>query len=88
MGNKSIKAGLEEIFKPLPSQVSTSERQYKNCEEFLKYNEWALAFESLIELAEETEILFPDKFWIDLIEVAKKMKMESEITYCQEKLKR
>lgn len=61
--------------------------QFINCADFLKHYEFGLALESLIELANEIEYIFPRDYWNYLMIAADKMRMEKEAAYCKIKLK-
>ena len=63
-------------------------RQYIDCVEFLKYNEWGLALDSLIDLADETEHYFSEHFWTELAASADKMNLHNKADYCRNQIKR
>jgi hypothetical protein len=63
-----------------------NQRQFLNFADFLKHNEYGLALESLIELADEIEYSFPDGFWNNLIIIATKIGMIKEADYCKLKI--
>jgi len=60
--------------------------QFIYCVEFLENNEWELALDSLIELAEETEHYFSEDFWLGLVDSADKMNLIEKSNYCLKKL--
>lgn len=63
-------------------------RQFINCAECLDHREWELAFDSLIELADETEHYFSEDFWLGLADSADKMGLTEKSNYCREQIKR
>jgi len=62
-----------------------SHRQFKNSVEFLENREWELALDSLIELSDETEHHFTKNFWMGLVGICKKMKLNDQAEYCRMK---
>jgi hypothetical protein len=62
-------------------------RQFINCVEFLENREWELAFDSLIELADETEHYFSEDFWLELADYADKMDLTDKANYCRKQIK-
>jgi hypothetical protein len=67
----------------LPEHYKTYQ-QFKNYIEFLEHNEWGLALESLIELADESGHFFSEDFWLGLSNAAHKMKMKRQANYCRD----
>ena len=63
-------------------------RQFKNCIEFFENNEFGLALESLVELADETEHYFSEEYWKELSKAADKMEMSKTANYCKKESKR
>ena len=63
-------------------------RQFKNCIEFFENNEFGLALESLVELADETEHYFSEEYWKELSKAADKMEMPKTANYCKKESKR
>ena len=63
-------------------------RQFLACIEYLDYNEWGLALDSLIQLADETGHYFSEEFWLELAAAADTMKLDKEAGYCREQIKR
>ena len=59
---------------------------FKESEEYLRYNEWGLALESLIELADDSGHYFSNYFWNNLTICANKMEMFAEAEYCRQQL--
>ena len=51
-------------------------RQFQNSIEFYEINEFGLALESLVELADETEHYFSEEFWTELGRAANIIGME------------
>lgn len=54
--------------------------------EFLDYNEWGLALESLIEMADESGHYFSEDFWFDLAICADKMQMTEHANFCRKQI--
>ena len=61
-------------------------RQFKNCKEFLEYNEPEVALDSLIELTVETGGSFSNGFWLALADCADSMKITESAKYCKEQI--
>jgi hypothetical protein len=61
-------------------------KHYKDSKEFLENNEWGLALESLIEMANESGHYFSETFWLDLAICADKMQMNKEAEYCRQQV--
>jgi hypothetical protein len=61
-------------------------QHFKDSKEFLEHNEWGLALESLIEMADESGHYFSETFWLDLAACADKMQMSEQADYCREQL--
>jgi len=61
-------------------------KRFKESEEYLRYNEWGLALESLIELADDSGHYFSNCFWNNLTICANKMEMFAEAEYCRQQL--
>lgn len=62
-------------------------RQFLNYLMFLENNEWELALDSLIELADETGHLFPNEFWLVLATTANKIGLADRADYCKKQIK-
>jgi hypothetical protein len=63
-----------------------SSKHFKDSEEFLEHNEWGLALDSLIEMAEESGHYFSQTFWLDLATCADKMQMTEQANYCRQQI--
>jgi len=63
-------------------------KHYKDSKEFLAHNEWGLALESLIEMANESGHYFSETFWLNLSTCAGKMQMNKEADYCHQQILR
>lgn len=59
---------------------------FKASKESLKYNEWGLALENLIEMAGESEHYFSEDFWLNLAACADKMKKTQQSEYCRQQI--
>lgn len=78
---------LRRLIVHIPASCA-SHCQFKNYTEFLAHREWKLALDSLIELANESpKHSFPAAFWLDLAEVADKMKLGETREYCKSQIK-
>ena len=64
------------------------ERQYISALEFLSYNEWALALESLVELANETGHYFSEDFWNRITDLAGQLNLSESKAHCLEQIQR
>ena len=82
MFKKSIKKRLLLIKRYIPENHKQC-KQYNYYVEYLEFNEFALALESLIELFNETEHGFSNKFWEELYGIAIHMKLHDEGLYCK-----
>ncbi|MFT3679516.1 MAG: hypothetical protein QM791_04545 [Ferruginibacter sp.] len=60
--------------------------QYKEVLEYLEYNEWGLAYNTLIELAEDAGCCFPVEFWLKLSIAADRMNLKEQANYCRKKI--
>ncbi len=63
-------------------------RQFQNSIEFYGKNEFGLALESLVELADETEHYFSEEFWTELGKAANIMGMDKVSSYCKKQSKK
>jgi len=52
----------------------------------LKHNEWGLALDTLIEMADESGHYFSEDFWFDLATCADKMQMTQQAEYCRQQI--
>ena len=65
---------------------------YKDCEnfkeskDFLKHNEWGLALDTLIKMADESGHYFSENFWLDLAICADKMQMTQQAEHCRQQI--
>jgi hypothetical protein len=59
---------------------------FKESKEFLENNEWGLALEALIEMADESGHYFSEDFWLDLAICADKMQMTEQAEYCRQQI--
>src|SRR5687768_8817061 len=62
--------------------------QFKESKEFLDHNEWGLALETLIEMADESGHYFSEDFWHNLATCADKMQMIQQAEYCRQQISR
>ncbi len=83
----SPSAILHQILKEIPEFYENS-KQYDDCKVFLEHQEYGLALESLIEMADESGHYFYEDFWLDLATCADKMGMSDEAAHCRKQLKR
>jgi len=60
--------------------------QFKESIELLENNEWGLALETLIEMADESGHYFSESFWLDLATCADKMQMTQQAEYCRQQI--
>lgn len=72
---------FRDLANSLPEAYKTHP-QFINCIEYLNNREFALALESLVELASETEHKFSKSFWQQLAEAANQMGLTDEASYC------
>lgn len=63
-----------------------SSKHFKNSKELLENNEWGLALDSLIEMANESGHYFSETFWLDLATCADKMQMTDQANYCRQQI--
>jgi hypothetical protein len=63
-----------------------NQRQRIAFDEFIKYNEFELALDALIELPEEVDELFEYRFWVNLEQAAIKMKLADQEKIIQQKI--
>lgn len=63
-------------------------KHFQDSKEFLEHNEWGLALENLIEMADESGHYFSETFWLDLAVCADKMQMSKEAHYCRQQVVR
>ena len=62
--------------------------QFKESKEFLENNEWGLALDTLIEMADESGHYFSEDFWLNLAICADKMQMTQQAEYCRQQITR
>ena len=62
--------------------------QFKDSVEYLEHQEWGLALDSLIELADESGDYFSEEFWSQLGDAADKMGLKEQADYCKVQIKR
>ena len=77
---------LRSSLKHVPEFYKTS-KHFKDSVEFLEHNEWGLALESLIDMADESGHYFSETFWLNLATCADKMQMTEEKQNCRKELK-
>jgi hypothetical protein len=85
--DKSIGEVLLEVAEYIPERYK-GDRQFINFNEFIEHNEWGLALESLVELADESGHFFSDAFWMDIRNCASSMSMLSIADYCSAQILR
>ncbi len=88
---QSIESTPKQIIKRLVEYMPDfykTDRQFIDCVEFLEYNEWGLALDSLIQLADETGHYFSEDFWVELAKAADSMELKVERDYCRMQIKR
>ncbi len=61
-------------------------QRFKDSIDFLNNNEWGLALDSLIEMADESGHYFSETFWLDLSICADKMKLIQQAEYCRQQV--
>jgi hypothetical protein len=66
----------------------TGTEKFKESKEFLKHNEWGLALDTLIEMADESGHNFSEEFWFNLATCANKMKMTQQAKFCRQQIVR
>lgn len=69
----------------IPEFYNDSE-QFRESKEFLENNEWGLALDTLIEMADESGHYFSEDFWLDLATCADKMLMTQQAEYCRQQV--
>lgn len=67
--------------------ICKTHRQFVCYVEFAEQKEWELALDSLVELADETEYVFPNDFWLGLADAADKMNLQDRAIYCRKQIK-
>lgn len=85
--DKSIREVLSELTEYIPERYK-NDRQFVNFNEFIEHNDWGLALESLVELADESGHFFSDAFWLDISNCAGRMSMMSITDYCARQILR
>ena len=60
--------------------------QFKESKNCLKHNEWGLALDNLIEMADESGHYFSEDFWLNLATCADKMQMTPQAEYCKQQI--
>lgn len=78
---KSPEQSIRRLMEYIPHSYQLHQ-QMVFCKEFLEHNEWELAFDSLIELANEMQHPFPGDFWNEMAEVATKMELNEKADFC------
>lgn len=66
--------------------IHKDSKHFKDSKEFLHNNEWGLALNSLVEMANESGHYFSETFWLDLANCADKMQMTSQANYCRQQI--
>jgi hypothetical protein len=84
--NDMTPAAILRVTQEYVPQFYRDSKHFQDSKEFLKQNEWGLALESLIELADESGHYFSETFWINLAICADKMKMNKEAGYCRQQI--
>jgi hypothetical protein len=59
---------------------------FKESKEFLQHNEYGLALESLIEMADESGHYFSEDFWSDLATCADKIHLTERANFCRQQI--
>lgn len=76
---------LKQLSEDIPEFYKDS-IHFKDYEEFLRHNEYGLALESLIEMADESGHYFSDHFWLTLAGCADKMGMNTQAEYSRQQI--
>lgn len=84
--NDMTPAAILKVTQEYVPQFYRDSKHFKDSKEFLEHNEWGLALESLIEMADESGHYFSESFWLDLAICADKMQMSKEADYCRQQL--
>jgi hypothetical protein len=71
----------------VPEFYMDSEK-FKESKDFLKHNEWGLALDTLIEMADESGHYFSEDFWFNLATCADKMQMTQQSEFCRQQMVR
>lgn len=82
-----LKQTIKELGDCVP-EFYNEHKQYVNYIEFLKNREWALAIDSLIELANETQHSFSEDFWLGLVNSSQEIGLIDQANYCKSKIAR
>lgn len=69
----------------VPEFYKDSEK-FKEIKEFLDHNEWGLALETLIEIADESGHYFSEDFWHNLATCVDKIQMPQQADYCRQQV--
>jgi hypothetical protein len=83
----SPKKMIAEIIEFIP-EFYKDKIHYKESVEYLEYNEWGLAIDSLIELADESGHYFSNDFWLEVADVADKMNLNEQSNHCRKELEK
>ena len=78
---------IQRIIDYMPEHYRT-QRQFKNCVDYLGHEELGLALDSLIELADESGDYFSEEFWGGLADAANKMHLQEKADFCRDQIKR
>jgi hypothetical protein len=69
----------------VPEFYKVSEN-FKQSKDFLKHNEWGLALDNLIEMADGSGHYFSEDFWLNLATCADRMQMTQQAEYCRQQI--
>lgn len=75
-----MQASLPEIYK--------DSEHFIQSKDFLNHNEWGLALDALIAMADEKGHYFSEDFWLNLAICADKMQMIQQSEYCRLQISR
>jgi hypothetical protein len=78
---------VELLLAYMPNFYKTHQ-QYLNCVEYFEKKEWAIALDSLIELANESGHYFSEDYWLALANAADKMNLPDKAAYCRQQIER
>jgi hypothetical protein len=68
--------------------IHKDSKHFKDSKEFLHNNEFGLALDSLVEMADESNHFFSENFWLDLANCADIMQMATQANYCRQQIEK
>lgn len=84
-GSHSMEMHITGVLKNLP-QTYHKHQQIIIAKNYLQHAEWALALESIVEMANKTGHLFSQEFWMDLKDIAQNLNQPKIAEHCHEQM--